>query len=69
MSGRARLSLVVVMLVAASACGHSSPTSPATSPTEVVSQLRISGLPASLSPGTTAQLTAEGVLADGTVKE
>jgi Bacterial Ig-like domain (group 2) len=60
----------MVMLVAASACGHSSPTSPPTSPTEpTVSQLRISGLPASLGPGATAQMTAQEVLTNATVKD
>jgi len=70
MSGRARVALVVVMFVAASTCGHSSPTVPATSPPEVgSSQLRISGLPASIRSGATAQLTAQEVRTSGTVRE
>ena len=70
MSRRARVALVVVMLVSASTCGDSSPTAPATAPPEVGSgQLRISGLPPSLRPSATAQLTAQHVMGNGTERE
>lgn len=58
------------LLTLAAACGGASPTSPAKAPDGAgTSELRITGLPRALSPGSTAQLKAETVLQTGTVKE
>ena len=65
---------VLVALLAA-ACGgrpSPSPTAPGGTNTPTgpsISALRITGLPTALSPGSTAQLTAEAVLDTGIVKE
>lgn len=61
----------LVALLAA-ACGRASPTAPPKVPipdSPSISALRIAGLPRTLSPGSTAQMTAEVVLETGSVKQ
>ena len=62
--------VVLVGVAMAAGCAQDSPSAPAPVPAPPgIASLRVSGMPAELSPGGTVQLKAEVILANGSVKE